>query len=96
MLGDYPMIPMPTIESEINLIESFSGSKLIGIAINHEDMTNDEVNNVIEDYERKFCVAATDILTKGSSKLVGKIISTFPELKEKIRTDYDGNTQTSH
>ena len=29
MLGDYPKIPMPTVESEIQLVETFSGSKVI-------------------------------------------------------------------
>ena len=79
MLGDYPKLPMPTIESEISLVESFSGSKIIGIAINHENMTDNDVNDVIGHYEDKFSVAATDVLTKGCDKLVAKIFSTFPE-----------------
>jgi uncharacterized NAD-dependent epimerase/dehydratase family protein len=93
MLGDYPKLPMPSIESEIKLVESFSGSKIIGIAINHENLTDDDVSDVVGHYESKFGVAATDVLTKGSSKLVEKILSTFPELEGKIRTNFDGNAQ---
>ena len=84
---------MPTIESEITLLESFSGSKIIGIGINHENMTDKDVNDVVGQYEAKFSVVATDVLTKGCDKLVGKIISTFPELEGKIRTNFDGNAQ---
>ena len=96
MLGDYPKLPMPTIESEINLIESFSGSKVIGITINHENMTDNDVKNVIQHYESEFSVSATDVLTTGTNRLVGKIFSTFPELEAKIRTDFNGNAQTAN
>jgi len=96
MLGDYPKLPMPSIESEIRLVESFSGSKIIGIAINHENMTDNDVNDVIEHYESKFGLATTDVLTKGADKLVGKILSTFPELEGKIRTHLDVNAQASN
>ena len=44
---DYPDIPMPKLESEIELIEIFSHSKVIAITINHEDMTDAELTNKI-------------------------------------------------
>ncbi len=44
---DYPDIPMPTLKSEIELIEVFSNAKVIGITINHEDMSDEELQNTI-------------------------------------------------
>ena len=86
MLGDYPQIPMPTIESEIELVESFSGSKIIGVTINHENMTDDEVAHVARQYEDELGVAATDVLANGADKLVETIIATFPDLAGKMKT----------
>ena len=77
---DYPKIPMPTIESEIELLEVFSKSKVIAITINHEDMTDVEVENTIREYEYKYELPATDVLKHGSAKLVKKIYELFPQL----------------
>lgn len=77
---DYPNIPMPTLESEINLIETFSKSKVIGITINHEDMTDAEVNSTVFEYENKYKLPTTDVLKHGCDKLVKRIYEVFPEL----------------
>ncbi len=42
-LGDFADLPMPTPASEINLIETFADTKVIGLTINHENMTDAEV-----------------------------------------------------
>lgn len=84
MLGDYPNLPMPSVQSEIHLIETFSGSKVIGVTINHENMTHDELDAVIDRYERELGVPVTDALAKGPQKLVSMMVSAFPGLKEKI------------
>ena len=44
VLGDFPMVPMPTAASEIALIEAFADTRVIGVTINHEDMTDDEID----------------------------------------------------
>ena len=43
MLGDFPMVAMPTAASEVKLIESFIDTKVIGITVNHEHLTDDEI-----------------------------------------------------
>ena len=45
MLGDYPEIRMPRLEDEIELIEVFSKSPVIGITINHENMSDPELHD---------------------------------------------------
>jgi uncharacterized NAD-dependent epimerase/dehydratase family protein len=77
---DYPKIAMPTLKSEITLIEAFSEAKVIGITINHEDMTDAEVSTTIVDYEGKYKLPVTDVLKFGCDKLVDKVYEVFPEL----------------
>jgi uncharacterized NAD-dependent epimerase/dehydratase family protein len=79
---DYPAIPMPALESEIELIEAFSKSKVIAITLNHEDMTDEEVQNTIVEYEYKYELPTTDILKNGSGKLVQTLFEKFPELQK--------------
>ena len=81
---DYPKISMPTLESEINLLETFSKSKVIAITINHEDMTVLEVDRAILEYEYNYALPATDVLWHGCDKLVKKLLEVFPKLKKPI------------
>jgi len=79
---DYPDIPMPTLESEIELIEVFSKSRVIAITINHEDMADAEVKNTIVEYESKYELPTTDVLKFGCDKLINTLFTVFPELKK--------------
>ena len=80
---DYHEIPMPTLESEIHLIETVSNVKVIAITINHEDMTDLEVDQTVLDYEEKYKLPTTDVLKHGCGKLMNKIFEEFPELAKK-------------
>src|ERR1700710_240978 len=51
MLGDFPMVRMPTAASEVTMIESFIDTKVIGITVNHEGMTPDEIGPAIDELE---------------------------------------------
>lgn len=83
VLGDFPNIKMPTLESEIALLESFAGKPVIGITLNHENMTIPELDETISAYEKQFNLPATDVLTYGCDRLIEKILTSFPELKDK-------------
>jgi len=77
---DYPAIPMPTLKSEIELNEVFARSKVIAITINHDDMTDDELENIIAEYEDSYKLPTTDILKYGCDKLIKSLFKEFPEL----------------
>ena len=77
---DFPGIPMPTLESEIELIEVISGAKVIAITLNHEDMTDDEINKTVAEYESKFGLPTMDVLKHGCEKIVKRLFKEFPEL----------------
>ena len=82
-ISDFPMFPMPTPESEINLIETFADTKVIGLTINHEDMTDREVSAAIMLYELKHGIPATDALTRPPERLLDMVFDAFPSLEQK-------------
>ncbi len=81
---DFDAMPMPTVASEIELVQMFSGSPVIGLTINHEAMTDSEVTAAISLYEAEFGVPVTDALTRPDGRLVEMILSRFPVLREKV------------
>lgn len=81
---DFPDLLMPTIESEIKLIEAISQSQVIAIALNHENLTDEEIPKIITDYEDRFCLPTTDVLSYGCQKLVQALGDRFPKLNQKL------------
>jgi uncharacterized NAD-dependent epimerase/dehydratase family protein len=83
-LGDFADVPMPTPASEINLIQTFADTTVIGLTINHENMTDEEVSAAIESYEAELGIPATDALTRSPDLLVDMVLRSFPKLKRKL------------
>ena len=81
---DFPDLAMPTIDSEIKLIDAISQSKTIAIALSHENLADEEILKVIEDYENRFQLPTTDVLNYGCQKLVRALSNHFPKLNQKI------------
>ncbi|MFF1573645.1 DUF1611 domain-containing protein [Leifsonia sp. NPDC058292] len=79
-LGDYPALPMPTAASEIALIEAFADTKVIGVTINHEEMTDAEIGAAIDEHELELGVPATDPLTRPLDQLADMVLLAFPEV----------------
>jgi len=81
---DFENIEMPTPASEINLIQTFANTKVIGLTINHENMTDTEVSNAIVQYEDELNIPTTDALTRSPDRLVDMVLAEFPMLREKL------------
>lgn len=81
-LSDFPAFPMPTAASEIDLIEAFADTKVIGLTINHEDMDDAEVTDAIAAYRAELGIPVTDALTRPASQLVDLVLAAFPELRK--------------
>lgn len=77
---DFAHMPMPALREEINLIETFAGAPVIGITINHENMTDVEIARTMLQYTGEFGVAVTDALSRPPALLVEMVLSAFPEL----------------
>jgi uncharacterized NAD-dependent epimerase/dehydratase family protein len=83
-LCDFDQIPMPTAESEIKLIETFAQTTVIGVTLNHENMTDAEVGTAIVECERDLGVPVTDALTRSPDLLVEMVVGAFPELTRNL------------
>jgi len=77
---DFPGIPMPSLASEIELIEIISGAKVIALTLNHEDMTGYELEDTVVEYEGKFRLPTMDVLKHGCDKIIASIFEQFPYL----------------
>lgn len=83
---DFPQMSMPTPATEINLIETFATTKVIGLTLNHENMTDAEVSSAITLYEWELGIPVTDALTRPTGHLVKMVLSAFPQIGEKLST----------
>jgi uncharacterized NAD-dependent epimerase/dehydratase family protein len=81
---DFEDVVMPTPASEINLIQTFAQTKVIGLTINHENMTDEQVGEAITQYEHEFGIPATDALTRSPERLVDMVFAAFPKIKGKL------------
>jgi uncharacterized NAD-dependent epimerase/dehydratase family protein len=84
---DFPHLAMPTLESEIQLIESISSSQVLAITVSHENLTDTETQSIITEYEDRFCLPATDVLNDGCQKLIQALGQHFPKLNQKIKQE---------
>jgi uncharacterized NAD-dependent epimerase/dehydratase family protein len=82
-LGDF-RVALPTPATEINLIETFADTKVIGLTINHENMTDVEVTAAIARYEANLGIPCTDALTRSPERLVEMVVGAFPQLEGKL------------
>jgi uncharacterized NAD-dependent epimerase/dehydratase family protein len=83
-LGDFPQMVMPRPAAEINLIQTFARTRVIGLTVNHENMTDTEVSTAITLYEYELGIPATDALTRPPERLVEMVLGAFPELERKL------------
>lgn len=81
VLGDFPMMPVPSAASELRLIEAFADTSVIGMTINHEQMSDDEVSAAIDRYEHEFGLPVTDPLTRDRDRLVDMVLLAYPALE---------------
>ncbi|GAA1729585.1 DUF1611 domain-containing protein [Aeromicrobium alkaliterrae] len=84
VLGDFPMVAMPTAASEIALIEAFADTTVIGVTVNHERMADHEIGEAIDALEAELGLPATDPLTRPLDDLVAMVLRAFPELEARV------------
>ena len=78
---DFKQMPIPTPASEIELIEIFAKTRVIGMTLNHENMTETEVNEAITQYEKELGIPVTDALTHSPGDLVKMVNAAFPDIQ---------------
>ncbi|WP_341365911.1 DUF1611 domain-containing protein [Yoonia sp. BS5-3] len=79
---DFPNMPMPTPASEIALIEAFADTKVIGVTLNHEGMSDAEVTNAISVQTDKLALPVTDALSRPAAHLLTMVVAAYPGLQQ--------------
>ena len=82
---DFPLLAMPTVESEIKLIEAISKTKVMAIALSHENLEDEEILKIVVEYEKRLQLPTTDVLSHGCRKLVHALGTRFPKLNQIIK-----------
>ena len=83
---DFPTMLMPLPAAEIKLIETFADTSVIGVTINHENMSDAEVDSAIRRYEKELGIPTTDALGRPPERLVEMVLRAYPNLAEKLPT----------
>lgn len=79
---DFPDMPMPTPASEIALIEAFADTKVIGVTLNHEGMSDAEVSDTIATQSSKLGLPVTDALSRPAAHLLAVVFAAYPSLQQ--------------
>jgi uncharacterized NAD-dependent epimerase/dehydratase family protein len=74
---DVPHLPASTVERESELIRVFGGCDVIGITLNPESMTREQVVKTIAEYEEKYKLPTCDVLVDGPDKIADAIVKRF-------------------
>lgn len=77
---DFKNMKMPSLESEIRLIEEFSDTTVVGIAINNENLTPKELKDLVDSYEKQLGLPALNPLNYQMSKFIEILFKQFPNL----------------
>ncbi|WP_299410941.1 DUF1611 domain-containing protein [uncultured Roseobacter sp.] len=81
---DFPNMPMPTPAREIALIEAFADTKVIGVTLNHEGMSEAEITDAIAAQSQKLGLPVTDALSRPAAHLLAMVVAAYPGLHRGI------------
>ena len=79
---DFPNMQMPSAASEIALIEAFADTKVIGVTLNHEGMTDVEITETIAAQSYKLGLPVTDALARPVAHLLAMVVAAYPGLMQ--------------
>ncbi|MDA9207666.1 DUF1611 domain-containing protein [Octadecabacter sp.] len=80
---DFPSMPMPSAASEISLIEAFTDTKVIGVTLNHEGMSDAEISETITAQSQKLGLPVTDALARPAAHLLAMVVAAYPGLTQR-------------
>ena len=80
---DFPALEMPMIEREIELIRAIAQTKVLAIALSHENLSSEDVMDITADYENRLSLPTTDVLSHGCQKLIVALCNRFPSLDKQ-------------
>lgn len=84
---DFPTMPMPDSASEITLIQAFAKTRVIGVTLNHEGMTDAELEAAIAELPGELGIPVTDALARSPAHLIDMVLSAFPRLRPPVAAE---------
>ena len=69
----FPGFPIQPLEKQIAALEMISGKKVVAIAINHENMSDKEIDTAISEINKEYSIPAFDVLRDGADAMAGYI-----------------------
>ena len=81
---DFPGLAVPSVNSEIDLIESYSKTDVLAITLNHEKLSRREVYQISRKYEADLGIPAVDILQHGTERIIDALLEHFPEIQYSL------------
>lgn len=79
---DFPDMPMPNPSSEIALIEAFADTRVIGVTLNHEGMSDAEIIDTIAAQSQDLGLPVTDALSQPVTALLAMVFAAYPGLQQ--------------
>ena len=77
----FPGYLLRPIEDQIHILEFLSEKRVVGITLNHENMTPAEVEDSVQDLEHSLRLPTCDPLWHGVDKIVAELQRRFPGLR---------------
>jgi uncharacterized NAD-dependent epimerase/dehydratase family protein len=71
----FPDFPMAPLEKEIKVIELLGNRSVMALTLNHENMTDAEIDSTVAQYEKQYGIPCCDVLKHGPEKVVRKIMA---------------------
>jgi uncharacterized NAD-dependent epimerase/dehydratase family protein len=84
----FPDFPTAPLQKEIQVIELLSNRPVIALTLNHENMSEAEIEATVQQYERQYGIPCCDVLKHGSGKILEKIGGLFPALQRPLQGNY--------
>jgi len=70
-------LPMQCLDAELELVRVIAKCPVVGITLNHQGMSREEVQEIMRAYEEKYDVPCTDVLWFGAESIVKEIALRF-------------------
>lgn len=86
-LDGFPEYPMPDLSRYIELVKLLTGNHVQAVAINNENLSPEEVEEYIKQYELKYGVVACAPLLNGVGRIVDKIIEYVNGGRDRLRNE---------
>lgn len=84
---DFPGMALPDLADEIRLIEAFSDTKVIGVTINHEGMSEKQQKATILNYKARLGLPVCDALVCSQKELAAMVTESIPMLVSNQKRD---------